>query len=163
VPAVRDIVHSADPQQPIMNVRSMTDIVGSQTAARSVQVRVLAGFALLAFLLAAIGIHGLLAFTVSQRTPEIGVRIALGAQRGDILRMVLQRGLLLVGAGLLPGLALAYLAGRALQSLLIGVSAIDPPTIAATALLVAMMAVVGTIFPAMRALRIDPIRAIRAE
>jgi predicted permease len=163
VPAVREILHSADPQQPIMNVRAMTDIVGSQTAARSVQVRVLAGFALLAFLLAAIGIHGLLAFTVSQRTAEIGVRIALGAQRGDILRMVLKRGLLLVGAGLVPGLALAYLAGRALQSLLIGVSAIDPPTIAATALLVAVMAVVGTIFPVMRALRIDPIRAIRAE
>ena len=162
-PAVREIVHGVDPQQPIMNVQAMTDVIGSQTAARSVQVRVLAGFALLAFLLAAIGIHGLLAFTVSQRTAEIGVRIALGAQRGDILRMVLQRGLVLVAAGLLPGLALAYLAGRALQSLLIGVSAIDPPTIAATALLVAVMAVVGTVFPAMRALRIDPIRAIRAE
>ena len=115
VPAVRAIVHGVDPQQPISDVQTMTDIVEAQTASRTVQVRVLAGFALVAFLLAAIGIHGVLSFAVSQRTPEIGVRIALGAQRSDILGMVLKQGIVLVGAGLVPGLALAYVAGRSLQ------------------------------------------------
>jgi hypothetical protein len=99
VPAVRSIIRTIDPQQPITNLRPMTDIIDAQTASRSVQVRVLAGFALVAFLLAAIGIHGVLAFAVSQRTPEIGVRIALGAQRADILRLVMRQGVLLVAAG----------------------------------------------------------------
>ena len=131
VPAVRSIVHGVDPQQPISEVQTMTDIVDAQTASRTAQVRVLAGFALVAFLLAAIGIHGVLSFAVSQRTQEIGVRIALGAQRRDILGMVLKQGVVMVGAGLLPGLALAYVAGRSLQALLIGVTPGDIPTFTA--------------------------------
>ena len=122
---MRSIIQGLDPQQPITNLRPMTDIIDAQTASRTVQVRVLAGFAFVAFLLAAIGIHGVLSFAVSQRTPEIGVRIALGAQRADILRMVMRQGLLLVAAGLVPGLALAYAAGRSLESLLAGVAPAD--------------------------------------
>jgi predicted permease len=163
VPAVRSIIRTIDPRQPITNLRPMTDIIDAQTASRSVQVRVLAGFALVAFLLAAIGIHGVLAFAVSQRTPEIGVRIALGAQRADILRMVMRQGVLLVAAGLLPGLALAYAAGRSLQSLLAGVAPADAMTFAAVVGLTLLMALAGTLLPALRALRIDPLTAIRRE
>ena len=163
VPAVRAIIRNADPQQPITGVRPMTDIIDLETASRTVQVRVLAGFALVAFLLAAIGIHGVLSFTVSARTQEIGVRIALGAQRRDILAMVMTRGVLLVGAGLLPGLLAAYFAGRALQALLVGLTPGDGPTFATAIGLTLLMALAGTLLPALRALRVDPIRAIRSE
>jgi predicted permease len=163
VPSVRSIIRSVDPHQPITDVRPMTDIVNLETAPRRVQATVLGAFALVAFLLAAIGIHGVLSFSVAQRTPEIGVRIALGARRFDILAMVSRRGLLLVGAGLLPGLALAYFAGRSLQTLLAGVAPMDVPTFAAAIVLIVVMALAGTLLPTLRALRVDPIRAIRAD
>ena len=163
VPAVRSIIRNVDPQQPITNLRPMTDIIDAQTAGRSVQVRVLAGFALVAFLLAAIGIHGVLAFAVSQRTPEIGVRIALGAQRTDILGLVMRQGVALVAAGLVPGLALAYAAGRGLESLLAGVAPADLPTFAIVIGLTMLMTLAGTLLPTLRALRIDPLTAIRSE
>ena len=163
VPAVRGIIQAADPQQPITNVRPMTDIIDLQTASRRVQVRALAAFALVALLLAAVGIHGVLSFAVSQRTPEIGVRIALGAQRRDILAMVIKHGVLLVAAGLLPGLVLAYVTGRFLQTLLGGVAPADIPTFATAIVVTLAMALVGTLLPTLRALRIDPIAAIRAE
>jgi putative ABC transport system permease protein len=163
VPAVRNILRTIEPELPITDVRPMTDIIDLQTASRSVQVRVLAGFALVAFLLAAIGIHGVLSFAVSQRTPEIGVRIALGAQRRDILGMVMKQGVMMVGAGLLPGLLLAYYAGRSLETLLMGVTPADVPTFAAVTGLTLLMAFAGTLLPTLRALRVDPIKAIRAE
>jgi putative ABC transport system permease protein len=163
VPTVRAIVRANDPQLPILHVRPMTDIVGRQTATRTVQVRVLAGFALVAFLLAAIGIHGVLSFAVSQRTSEIGVRIALGAQRRDILAMVAARGVQLVAVGLALGVALAYYAGRWLQALLAGISPLDLSTYGAAIGLTAVMALAGTLLPTLRALRVDPIKAIRAE
>jgi putative ABC transport system permease protein len=163
VPAVRSIIQRADPQQPITDIRHLTDIIDLQTASRTVQVRVLAAFALVAFLLAAVGIHGVLSFAVSQRTPEIGVRVALGAQRRDILAMVTRHGVLLVAAGLLPGLILAYLAGRSLQTLLLGIAPWDVPTFTTVIALTVLMALAGTLLPTLRALRIDPIIAIRTE
>jgi putative ABC transport system permease protein len=163
VPAVRRIIHDADPQQPLSDIRPMTEIIEGETASRSLQVRVLSGFAIVAFLLAAIGIHGVLSFAVSQRTPEIGVRIALGAQRRDIVRMIGRHGLVLLAAGLVPGVALAYAAARALDSLLIGVRPGDLPTFATAVAVTTMMAVLGTLLPALRAVRIDPLRAMRSE
>jgi predicted permease len=163
VPAVRGVIQAVDPQQPITDVRPMTAIIDLETASRRVQVRVLAAFALVAFILAAIGIHGVLSFAVLQRTPEIGVRIALGAQRRDILAMVMRHGVLLVVAGLLPGLLLAYLTGRFLQTLLVGVAPADVTTFATAIVLTFLMALAGTLLPTLRALRIDPIAAIRAE
>ena len=139
----------------------MTDILEGETASRAAQVRVLAGFGLVAFLLAAVGIHGVLSFAVSQRTAEIGVRVALGAQRHDIVRMIMGRGLLLAGAGLLPGLIVAYAAGRSLQSLLIGVTPGDGLAFSAAAILTALMTLVGTLLPTLRAVRVDPVTAIR--
>jgi putative ABC transport system permease protein len=133
------------------------------TAARSVQVRVLVAFAVIAFLLAGIGIHGLLSFAVSNRQHEIGVRMALGAQRGDIVRMVMRQGVILSAAGVLPGIVIAFLVGRAMQSLLAGVRPGDPVTFASAAILCVVMTLVGSLLPTLRAVRVDPATAFRTE
>jgi putative ABC transport system permease protein len=163
VPALRRIVAAADPEVPVSDVRGLAAVVEDETVARRTQLYVLLGFAGLAVALTAIGIHGLLAFSVSSRAAEIGVRVALGAARSDILLFVLGRAVLLGLAGAAAGLSLAVAAGRGLASLLAGVS----PNDAATFLLagaVAMAAVAaGGLVPALRALRLDPISTMRAE
>jgi predicted permease len=163
LPALRRIIHDADPQQPVSDVRTMTQIVEQETASRSAQVRVLSVFAAIAFLLAGVGIHGLLSFAVSRRAQEIGVRIALGAQSSSIVKMVVWQGMLLALAGLVPGVALAYAAGRAMQALLAGVQPGDAPTFLAAAGLCLLMTILGCLFPTLRAVRVNPITAIRAE
>jgi ABC-type antimicrobial peptide transport system permease subunit len=163
LPAVRRIIRVADPKQSISNVRSMSEIVALDSEPRTVQVNAIASFAAIAFLLAAIGIHGLLAFAVSERRTEFGVRIALGAQRSNILGMVLRQGAVLVLAGIVPGAALAYASGRAMQALLAGITPGDALTFSAAAALVVLMTLAGSLMPALRAVRVDPIQAIRAE
>ena len=163
VPAVRRIVHDVDAEQPVSNVQTMSEIVSDQTASRAVQVRLVGAFAAIAFLLAAVGIHGLLAFTVSQREHEIGVRMALGAQRGTIVRMVMRQGALLALAGILPGLAVAYGAGRAMESLLAGVHPGDAATFLAAAMLCVVMTLAGTLLPVLRAVRVTPASVFRGE
>jgi len=163
LPSIRRIVASADPEQPISNVRTLSEIVEGETAPRSVQARVLAGFAAMALLLAGVGIHGVLAFAVSQRAREIGVRIVLGAPAGEILRMVLRRGLVLAGIGVALGLAIAFAAGRAMEALLAGVSPSDLPTFAIAAGLAVAMTLLGSLLPALRAVRLYPLTVIRAE
>jgi predicted permease len=162
-PALRRIVHEADPAEPVVSVRMLSDIVDSSTAPRRVQVDVLGAFAAIAFLLAAIGIHGVLAFAVSNRTQEIGVRMALGAGSGDIISMILRDGTVLAAAGIAIGIALAYGAGRGLQSLLAGVAPGDAGTFAAAIGLCFLMTLIGSFTPALRAVRIDPVTAIRSE
>jgi len=163
LPAVRRIVHHVDPEQPISNVKPLAEIVSDGTAARSIQVRILVAFAAIAFVLAAIGMHGLLSFSVSSRQHEIGVRMALGAQRGDIVRMIMKQGALLAAAGVLPGLVLANIAGRSMHSLLAGIEPTDVVTFAAAGILCVVMTMVGVFVPAMRAVRVDPAAAFRAE
>jgi hypothetical protein len=163
VPAIRAIVNRADPQQPVSNVRTMTDVVEANTASRAVQLRVLGAFAAVAFLLAGIGIHGLLSFTVSQRTPEIGVRMALGAQRADILGMILKRSVLLATTGVVPGVLLAWMAGRALKGLLADVPPTDPITFMVAIGLTIVMVLGGTLLPTVRAVNVDAVQAIRGE
>jgi len=163
LPAVRRIVTSADPQQPISDVRMLSDIVEADMAPRRVQLRVLGAFAAVAFLLAGIGIHGLLAFQVSQRAREIGVRIALGARPADIGRMVFRQGVLPAFIGLLAGGALAYAAGRTMESLLAGVKPGDALTFSAGAAVGLLMTLAGSLLPAISAVRVDPIAVIRAE
>jgi predicted permease len=163
VPALRRIVARADPAQPVSDVRLLTSIVEGETAPRRVQVRVLGAFAALALLLAGIGIHGLLAFTVSERGQEIGVRVALGARRADILALVLRDGLVLGAGGAALGLALAFAAGRGLESLLAGVSPRDALTFASAAAIAVATAFLGSLLPALRATRVDPLRVMRAE
>jgi predicted permease len=162
-PAVRRIIHNADPEQPVSDVRTLSEIVDDNTAPRAVQARIVGAFAALALLLAGIGIHGLLSFTVSTRSPEIAVRIALGAQRHDILRIVLRESVLLASAGVVLGVGLAYWAGRAMQALLAGVTPGDAATFLIAAGLCFLMTLAGSLVPSLRALRVDAITAIRAE
>jgi ABC-type antimicrobial peptide transport system permease subunit len=163
LPALRRIIRDADAEQPVSDVQTMNGIVEQETASRSLQARVLEAFAALAFLLAAVGIHGLLAFTVSQRSREIGVRMALGATAPGIAKMVFRQGVLLAAAGIVPGLVLAFAAGRAMGSLLAGVKPGDPLTFLAAAGLCVVMTVGGSLLPALRAARTDPAVTLRAE
>jgi predicted permease len=161
--AIRRIVEAVDPEQPISAVQTLNAIVADQTASRAVQLRVLAALAAIAFLLAGIGIHGLLSFTVSERTREFGVRMALGARGPDVIAMVLRHGLALAAAGLIPGVVTAYWAGRGMQAVLFGVPPADGLTFGVVIALCLTMAVAGCLAPALRAVRVDPVRAIKAD
>jgi putative ABC transport system permease protein len=163
VPALRRIIAQADPDLPVSDVRSLAAIVEGQTAPRRTQLRVLGGFAALAVLLAALGIHGLLAFAVSSRSQEIGVRMALGAGRKEILDLVLRRWLRLGLVGASLGLVLAYAAGRSLEALLAGVSPRDPATLLGAVAVALATTLLGSARPALRALRVDPPTVIRSE
>jgi putative ABC transport system permease protein len=163
LPDLRRIVREADPQQPISDIRTMDQVVAGETASRLAQLRVLGMLAIVALLLAGVGIHGLLSFTVSRRTQEIGVRMALGAGSGEIVRMVLREALALATLGIVPGIALAYAAGRGMQALLAGIQPADPLTLVAAVGLCAAATLIGCARPAVRASRVDPIAALRAE
>ncbi len=162
-PLVRRIIAQTDPEEPISNVQTLTDIVQDETAPRLLQVRVLGGFAAIAILLAGIGIHGLLSFAVSSRLQEIGVRIAVGAQARDILLMILKQSVLLAFAGTVVGIVIAYGVGRTLESLLAGVHPGDLASYGAGLLLVLCATLAGSFWPAVQAVRVDPLTAIRAE
>ena len=162
-PSIRAIIRRIDPVLPVSDVTTLTEIVDRDTASRTAQLRVLGAFAVIAFVLAGIGIHGLLSFSVSQRAQEIGVRMALGAQSGDILSMVLGRSVLLAVAGVVPGIALAYAAGRSMEALLAGIKPADTLTLISAVTLTVAMTMVGSVMPTLRALRVDPMTAIREE
>ncbi|HEX7121488.1 MAG TPA: ABC transporter permease [Gemmatimonadaceae bacterium] len=163
IPAVRRVVSAADPEQPISNVRTMAEIVASETESRAVQLRVLGTLAIIALVLVLVGIHGLLAYTVSQRLGEFGVRLALGARPERIGRMVLREGAVLVVAGVLPGLVIAYWAGRAMQALLAGVPPTDPATLVLAVGACSVVALSGSVLSALRAMRVDPARVLRTD
>ena len=128
MPLIRQIIRNADPDQPISDVQMLSDIVEGETAPRGTQLRVIGVFAAIAILLAGIGIHGLLSYAVSQRTQEFGIRIALGAQSCEILKMVLRDGVILAAIGIIVGSAVAFAAGKTMESLLAGVRPGDPQT-----------------------------------
>ena len=162
-PSVRAAVRNAAPNVAITHVQTLADMVDLDTASRSTQVRVLGAFAAIAFVLAAVGLHGLLSFAVSQRTQEIGVRVALGAQPRDVVGMIVGSAVRLGAAGLIIGVGAAYAAARSMQALLAGVKPNDGQAFGAAVALTAVMLFVGTLVPTFRALKIDPISAIRAE
>ena len=163
LPELRRIVARADPLLPISDVRPLSDLVAADTAPRRTQARALAAFAAVALGLAALGIHGLLSFTVSQRSREIGVRMALGATPRDILAMVLRRSAALAGAGALLGGLLALGAAFVMRALLAGVSPADAATFSAAIGLAVAMTAAGSALPAWRAVRVDPVTAIRTD
>jgi putative ABC transport system permease protein len=141
----------------------LSEIVEGETAPRRVQVRVLGAFAAVAFVLAAIGLHGVLSFAVTSRGQEIGVRRALGAQSLDILSMVLREAVPMATIGVVVGLTLAYAAGRGMEALLAGLRPADTASYLAATGLAALMTLLGTLLPAVRAMQVDPIEVMRAE
>jgi putative ABC transport system permease protein len=163
VPSIREIVRAIDPEQPISHVRPLEEVVSGETAARRAQLRVLATLAVIALLLSGIGIHGLLAYTVSQRSQEIGVRLALGAEPSSVARMILSDGMRLAALGTLLGVPAAYVSARGMSTLLFGLEPSDPTTFGVALGLVLLVAFAGSFFPAIRALRVSPMLAMRAE
>lgn len=163
IPTVRRIVRETDPEQVVSNVRSLDDILASETGSRRTQLSVLGIFAAVALLLAAVGIHGLLSYTVSTRAHELGIRLALGARRQDVLRMFLRQGFALGIAGVAAAVPLAYAAGRAMEPLLFGVAPAELPTYAAAAALALAMTLAGSLEPALRAAKVEPAVTIRNE
>jgi putative ABC transport system permease protein len=162
-PQVERAVWSAAGEIPIVDVRTMERILSDHVAPRRFTSLLFGAFAALALVLAAIGLYGVLSYTVSQQTVEIGIRAALGASRGDIGRLVLFRGARLVGLGLLIGLGAALLARGLLEGLLFRVTPYDPATFALVSLFLILVALVAVVLPARRAARLDPLLALRSE
>ena len=163
VEPIRRVIAHVDPEQPLSAVRLMQDIVDLDIADRQQQMILLGTFACLALLLASIGLYGVLSYAVTQRSREIGLRIALGATAGSVMRVVVERGLALTGIGLAIGLALAWAGTRAMQNVLYGVTAGDPWTFAAVVALLGSIALLASYLPARRAARMDPIAVLRAD
>jgi len=162
-PAVRQAIWSVDPDQPIANVASMEQILDKEVFNRRVQATLLAAFAVIALLLAAIGLYGVLAYQVGRQIPEIGIRVALGASPANVLRHVVGDGLKLTAVGVLAGAAGALALSRLLASLLFGVKASDPATYAIVAVVLLAAAAIASYMPARRAMQVDPIAALREE
>jgi putative ABC transport system permease protein len=161
--SIADVVATMEPDLPLANIKTMTQIAADSLAGDRFSAALYGSFAALALLLAAVGIYGVMAFAVVQRTHEIGLRLALGASRNQVLRMVLTEGTILALMGLAFGLTGAFAVGRILRGLLYGVSAIDFGVLALVAVTLFASAVLASYFPAWRASRVDPIVALRYE
>ena len=163
IPTLRQTVWAMDRDLPLENIQTMDQILGDSMADSRFNTVLLSLFAVVALLLAAIGIYGVLAYTVAQRTSEIGIRMALGAQRSTVLRLVVGNGLALTLIGVVIGAAGAVIATRALDQLVFGVSTTDPAVFGLVALTLTTVAVFAALVPALRASRVDPIVALRSE
>ena len=160
---VREKVHSLDSGLALFRVRTMEDIISASAADTSYQTVLLGSFALLALLLTVVGIYGVMAYTVTQRSHEIGIRLALGAHPGGILRMIMRRGAQLTLAGLALGIAGALALTRLMANLLFGIQSRDPSVFVIVATLLAIVALAACYIPARRAMKVDPMMALRYE
>jgi putative ABC transport system permease protein len=163
LPAIKSAIWSVDKNQPVFDVKSMDEIISGNVSAQRLAFLLLGVFAFLALALAAIGIYGVTSYLVSERTHEIGVRMALGAQPLDVSRLVLSHGAKLVAVGVITGAVAALALTRLLTNLLFGVSASDPWTFVGVGLLLIVVAVIASYIPARRATRVDPLVALRYE
>jgi predicted permease len=160
---LRERMKQLDPALPLTDVQTLDALVAHEVSPQRFNASLLTGFALAALLLAALGLYGLLASSVASRTREIGVRVALGAQRPDVLRLIATQGARLLLVGLTLGIAAAALVTRFLQTLLFGIRPLDPVTFTAVSVLLLVVGLLATIVPAWRAMTIDPVRALRSE
>jgi len=163
VSAVRQIVQAVDPRQPISDVRTMDDVLAGDTAGRRAQLQVLGVLAVVAVLLSGVGIYGLLAYTVSQRSQEIAVRLALGADPARVGRMIFADGMRLAVMGVVPGVLGAYAAARGMSTLLFRVAPGDPATFATAVAVALLVTLAGSVVPALRAVRVTPMSLLKAE
>jgi ABC-type antimicrobial peptide transport system permease subunit len=160
---IRAEVRALDPRLPVANVRLMTDVVDASMATPRLTGTLLTIFAGLALVLAAVGVAGVLAYLVSRRRREIGIRMALGASRANVLGLIVRRGVLYAGAGIAAGIAAALFLTRLMEGLLFGVAPRDPLTFVAVSAILLVIAVVASLIPALRAARVDPLEALRSE
>jgi putative ABC transport system permease protein len=163
VPAIERELRALDPDQAFGHISTMENNIANSLGSRRMMMSLLSAFAGIALLLASVGLYGVMALTVTQRTRELGIRLALGAQRADVFRLVLSQGMLLVLAGLIIGLLGVVGASRGLQSVLYGVGGFDGPALTFALFALAVVALIACWLPALRATRVDPITAIRTE
>ena len=163
VPAIERELQALDPDQAFGHISTMENNIANSLGSRRMMMSLLSAFAGIALLLASVGLYGVMALTVTQRTRELGIRLALGAQRADVFRLVLSQGMLLVLAGLIIGLLGVVGASRGLQSVLYGVGGFDGPALTFALFALALVALIACWLPALRATRVDPITAIRTE
>jgi predicted permease len=161
--SVRSTVQGLDPTLPLRNVRTVQQALDQSIVAPRIGAELLGAFGALALLLAAIGTYGVMSYSVSQRTQEIGIRMALGAQRGNVLQLILQNGMAMVGAGVVVGLMLSTLLTYSMNSLLYGIGFFDAASFCGTAAILLIVALIACYLPARRAMRVDPIIALRYE
>src|SRR6185312_9562165 len=160
-PLILREIQAIDPDLPVFNVRTMNEVIDGALASRRFSAELVAVFALVALLLASVGIYGLLAYTVSQRAHEIGVRMALGAMPSTIGKMIISRGVALTGMGVAIGLFLSGIMAPLISSLLYGVRPIDAEVFLAVPLILMVVALLASYIPARRAARVNPIVALR--
>jgi putative ABC transport system permease protein len=161
--AARNVIRMLDPEQPVADVRTMESLIGTSIARARFNTLLLTIFAVVALLLASVGIYGVMAYSVAQRTHEIGVRMALGARTGDVLRLVLRRGMTLAFGGVAIGVTASLALTQLMKTLLFDVSTTDPLTFAGIPLLLASVALLACLIPARRAAKVDPMAALRYE
>jgi putative ABC transport system permease protein len=163
VPAIKREVQQIDPDQPLGPVATLESLLDESLAPRRVNAVLLGTFSAVGLLLGVIGLYGVMSYTVSQRTQEIGVRIALGAQEGDVLKLILGEGMLLALAGTALGIVGAFGLTRLMSSMLFGISAADPLTYSSISLLIIVVALLACYLPARRAAKLSPMLALRYE
>ena len=160
---VKAVLHELDPTVPVYDIATLDSLVSSAGAQHVFVMQLLSGFAAVAVLLASIGLYGVVSYTVAQRTRELGIRVALGARRGDVVRLVLSRGVVVIVAGLSAGVAAALLTTRYLGALVFGVSPMDPATFSIAVAVLCAVALGAHLVPVQRALRVDPASALRQD
>jgi ABC-type antimicrobial peptide transport system permease subunit len=160
---IRAAIREVDANVPVANVRTMNDVVAASMATPRLTGFLLGAFGGVALALAAVGIYGLLSYLVSQRRQEIGIRVAVGADRGQVLRMILRQGVTLAVAGGAVGVAAAFALTRWMEALLYEVRPTDPVTFATVPMVLVVVAILASLLPALRATRVSPVQALRAE
>jgi putative ABC transport system permease protein len=159
----RNVIRTLDPAQPVGDARTMESLIGNSMSAARFNTLLLTIFAVVAMSLAVVGIYGVMAYSVEQRSREIGVRMALGARASDVLRLVVGRGMTLALLGVAIGVAASFALTRLMETMLFNVSATDPLTFAGIPLLLALVALLACLIPARRATKVDPMVALRCD